>query len=69
MAKVEEVLDNDAEVLPYSVIDTLITADAADSRVLQLLMSGQWDTAAGCMTRCVRNGTGEDPTYFRPSLE
>ena len=65
MAKVEEVLDNDAEVLPYSVIDTLITADAADSRVLQLLMSGQWDTAAGLYDEVRPQWDGEDPTYIR----
>ena len=65
MAKVEQVLDNDAELLPYSVIDTLITADAADSRVLQLLMSGQWDTAAGLYDEVRPQWDGEDQTYTR----
>ena len=65
MAKVEEVLDNDAELLPYSVIDTLITADAANSRVLQLLLSGQWDTAAGLYDEVRPRWDGEEPTYTR----
>ena len=65
MAKAEVVLDNDAELLPYSVIDTLITADVADSRVLQLLLSGQWDTAAGLYDEVRPQWDGEDPTYTR----
>ena len=65
MAKAEGVLDNDAELLPYSVIDTLITADVADSRVLQLLLSGQWDTAAGLYDEVRPQWDGEDPTYTR----
>ena len=65
MAKVDRVIDNDAELLPYSVIDTLITADAADSRVLRLLMSGQWDTAAGLYEEVRPGWEGEDPTYTR----
>ena len=65
MAKVEQVLDNDAELLPYSVIDTLITAAAADSRVLQFLMSGQWDTAAGLYDEVRPQWDGEDQTYTR----
>ena len=65
MAKVDRVLDNDAELLPYSVIDTLITVNAADSRVLQLLMSGQWDTAAELYEEVRPEWEGEDPTYTR----
>ena len=65
MAKIEEVLDNDAELLPYSVIDTLITEDAADSRVLQLLLSGQWDTATGLYDEVRPQWDGEEPTYTR----
>jgi hypothetical protein len=65
MAKADTVLDNDAEVLPYSVIDTLIGADAADSRVLQLLMSGQWDTAAGLYDEVRPRWDNEEPTYTR----
>ena len=65
MAKVEGVLDNDAELLPYSVIDTLITDEAADSRVLQLLMSGQWDTATGLYEDVRPRWDAEDPTYTR----
>jgi len=65
MAKVEEAIDNDAELLPYSVIDTLITTDAVDSRVLQVLMSGQWDTAAELYDEVCPQWDGEDPTYTR----
>ena len=65
MTKAGQVLDNDAEILPYSVIDSLITADAADSRVLQLLMSGQWDSAAGLYDEVRPLWNGEDPTYTR----
>ena len=65
MAKVDRVIDNDAELLPYSVIDSLITAAAADSRVLRLLMSGQWDTAAGLYAEVRPEWEGEDPTYTR----
>ena len=65
MAKVEGVLDNDAELLPYSVIDTLITASVADSRVLQLLMSGQWDTAAELYDEVRPRWNSEEPTYTR----
>ena len=65
MAKVEGVLDNDAELLPYSVVDTLITAEAADSRVLQLLMSGQWATAAELHDDVRPRWKAEEPTYTR----
>ena len=65
MAKVDQVLDNDAELLPYSVIDTLITADAAESRVLQLLLSGQWDTAAELYEEIRPLWQREDSTYTR----
>ena len=58
-------LDNDAEVLPYSVVDTLITADGADSRVLQLLMPGQWDTAAELHDDVRPRWNAEEPTYTR----
>ena len=65
MAKVEEVMDNDAELLPYSVVDTLITTDGADSRVLQLLMAGQWDTAAALHDDVRPRWNTEEPTYTR----
>ena len=65
MAKVEAVLDNDAELLPYSIVDTLITADGADSRVLQLLMRGQWDTAAELHDDVRPRWNAEEPTYTR----
>ena len=65
MSKADRVLDSDAEVLPYSVIDSLITADAADSRVLQLLLSGQWDTGAGLYDEVRPRWDSEDPTYTR----
>lgn len=65
MAKVEAVLDNDAEVLPYSVVDTLITTAGADSRVLQLLMSGQWGTAAELHDDVRPRWDAEEPTYTR----
>ena len=65
MAEVDRVLDNDAELLPYSVIDSLITVDAADSRVLRLLMSGQWDTAGGLYDEVRPRWNREDPTYTR----
>jgi len=65
MAKVEVALDNDAELLPYSVVDTLITADGADSRVLQLLMPGQWDTAAELHADVRPRWNAEEPTYTR----
>jgi len=65
MAKVEAVLDNDAELLPYSVVDTLITTAGADSRVLQLLMSGQWDTAVELHDDVRPRWDAEEPTYTR----
>ncbi len=65
MAKADRVLDSDAELLPYSVIDSLITAEAADSRVLQLLMSGQWETAAELYDEVRPQWDGEDPTHAR----
>ncbi len=65
MAKVEAVLDNDAELLPYSVVDTLITADGADSRVLQLLMPGQWRTATALYDDVRPRWNAEEPTYTR----
>ena len=65
MAKVEKVLDNDAELLPYSVIDTLITAEAADSRVLQFLMSGQWGTADELYDDVRPRWDVENSTYTR----
>ena len=65
MAKVEEVLDNDAEVLPYSVVDTLITVAGAESRVLQLLMAGQWETAAELQDDVRPRWDAEEPTYTR----
>ena len=65
MAEVEQVLDNDAELLPYSVIDSLITTDAADSRVLQLLMSGEWETAASLYDEVRPRWDGDNPTYTR----
>ena len=65
MAKVDRVLDNDHEMLPYSVIDTLIVADAAHSRVLQLSLSGQWDTAAGLYDEVRPLWNGREPTYTR----
>ena len=65
MAKVEAVLDNDAELLPYSVVDTLITAGGADSRVLHLLMPGQWGTATELHDDVRPRWNAEEPTYTR----
>ena len=65
MRKADRVLDNDADELPYSVVDSLITADAADSRVLQLLMAGQWETAGGLYDEARSYWDGDDPTYTR----
>ena len=47
------------------MIDTLITASVADSRVLQLLMSGQWDTAAELYDEVRPRWNSEEPTYTR----
>lgn len=65
MAKADRVLDNDAEELPYSVVDSLITADRVDSRVLQLLMSGQWDSAGGLYNYVRPQWDGQNATYTR----
>jgi hypothetical protein len=46
MAKADEVLDNDAELLPYSVIDSLIRPATASSRVVRLSLAGSWNSAA-----------------------
>ena len=65
MAEVDRVLDNDRERLPYSVIDSLIVADAARSRVLQLSLSGQWTTAVGLYDAVRPLWNGRAPTYTR----
>ena len=65
MAKVEAVMDNDAEQLPYSIVDTLITTAGAESRVLQLLMAGQWATAAELHDDVRPRWNAEEPTYTR----
>ena len=65
MRKVDRVLDNDADELPYSVVDSLITTDVADSRVLQLLMAGQWETAGALYDQVRPYWDGDDPTYTR----
>lgn len=46
MEKADEVLDNDAELLPYSVIDSLIRPATARSRVVRLTLAGSWNSAA-----------------------
>lgn len=65
MAEADQVLDNDRELLPYSVIDSLIGADAAQSRVLQLNLFGQWDTAVGLYDAVRPLWEGREPTYTR----
>ena len=65
MAKADQVLDHDAEQLPYSIIDSRVTTAAADSRVLRLLLAGQWDSAAGLHADVRPHWDGRDPSYIR----
>ncbi len=65
MAEADQVLDNDRELLPYSVIDSLIVADATRSRVLQLSLSGQWDNAVRLYDAVRPLWNGRAPTYTR----
>ena len=65
MAKADEVLDNDAELLPYSVIDSLIRRGAADSRVLHLMLAGSWDSARNLHDEIRPLWDGEEPSETR----
>ena len=61
----DRVIDRDEGVLPYAVIDSLIEARRADSRVLRLQLAGPWDSAEG-LYRVVRPYWDQrEPTYAR----
>ena len=65
MAKADQVLDNDAELLPYSVIDSRIRPRTADSRVLHLALAGSWDSATSLHNDVRPMWDGEDPSETR----
>ncbi|MDA1093105.1 MAG: hypothetical protein O3A25_07535 [Acidobacteria bacterium] len=65
MAKADEVLDNDAELLPYSVIDSLIRPATARSRVVRLALAGSWNSAASLHNDVRPRWDDEEPADTR----
>jgi hypothetical protein len=65
MAKADQVLDNDAERLPYSVIDSRIRPRTAESRVVHLSLAGSWDSATSLHNDVRPMWDGEDPSDTR----
>lgn len=65
MAKADEVLDNDAELLPYSVIDSRIRPRTADSRVVHLTLAGSWDSATSLHNDVRPMWDGKEPSDTR----